>query len=56
MREAKGEEFVPRWFEKSRHPVTGEEFWRFKGTYWDVREDVAAGKRTWEGERLEEIF
>lgn len=56
VREAKGEEFTPRWFKKSKHPVTGEEFWEFKGDYWDVRDEVAQGKRTWEGERLEEIF
>lgn len=55
-REAKGEEFVPKWFEKSRHPVTGEEFWKFSGRYWDVREDVAEGRRKWEEEGLEEIF
>ena len=55
-REAHGVEFEPRWFHKARHPVTGEEFWEFNHTYWDVREDVVQGKRTWEGERLEEVF
>ncbi|KAK3725434.1 hypothetical protein LTR37_000404 [Vermiconidia calcicola] len=55
-REAKGEEFVPRWFTRKRHEVTGEEFWEFGGEYWDVRDEVVEGKRTWEGERLEEIY
>lgn len=55
-REAKGEEFVPRWFKKSKHPVTGEEYWDFKHDYWKVRDEVASGKRKWEDEGLEEIF
>ena len=55
-REAHGVEFEPRWFHKAKHPVTGEEFWEFNHTYWDVREDVLQGKRTWEGETLAEVF
>lgn len=55
-REAKGEEFVPRWFKKSKHPVTGEEYWDFNHDYWKVREDVAEGKKTWKEEGLEEVF
>lgn len=55
-REANGEEFVPRWFKQTRHPVTGEEYWAFNGEYWKVRDAVAEGKRKWEDERLEEIF
>lgn len=55
-REAKGEEFEPRWFKRTKHPITGEMFWEFKHDYWDVRDDVANGKKTWEGERLEEVF
>ncbi|KAL8949424.1 MAG: hypothetical protein Q9222_004461, partial [Ikaeria aurantiellina] len=27
-REARGEEWVPRWFERARDEVTGEEYWR----------------------------
>ena len=53
---ANGEEFEPRWFRKSKHPITGEEFWEFTHEYWDVREDVAQGKKTWDQERLEEVF
>lgn len=53
-REAAGEEFVPRWFSKDHHPVTGEEYWKFNGEYWRLREQVAEGKIKWEG--LEDIF
>ena len=56
LREAKGEEFEPRWFRKSRHSITGEEFWEFGGEYWGVRDEVVEGKRKWEDEGLEEIF
>jgi len=55
-REAKGEEFEPRWFRKAKHAVTGEEFWEFNHEYWKVREDVVEGRRTWADERLEEVF
>lgn len=56
IREAKGEEFEPRWFKKSKHPVTGEEYWDFNHLYWNVRNEVADGKKKWEDEGLEEIF
>lgn len=56
IREAKGEEFEPRWFKKSKHPVTGEEYWDFTHTYWNVRNQVADGQQKWEDEGLEEIF
>jgi oxysterol-binding protein 1 len=52
-REAHGEEFVPRWFSKSRCKQTGEEFWLFNGDYWRVRDNVTNEGR-WEG--LEDIF
>ena len=55
-REAKGDEFVPRWFTKAKHPVTGEEYWLFNHEYWPVRDQVVDGTRTWEEERLEEIW
>ncbi|GAB7359866.1 hypothetical protein MBLNU230_g7394t1 [Neophaeotheca triangularis] len=55
-REARGDEFMPRWFEKTKHPVTGEEFWKFNGKYWDVREDVSEGRKNWGEEGLEDIF
>ncbi|KAL8773323.1 MAG: hypothetical protein Q9209_001717 [Squamulea sp. 1 TL-2023] len=48
-REDKGEEWTPRWFERARDEVTGEEFWRCTGEYWRCRE---RGK--WKG--VEEIF
>ncbi|KAK3618477.1 hypothetical protein LTR56_024610 [Elasticomyces elasticus] len=56
MREAKGEEFVPKWFQKAKHPVTGEEYWDFRHEYWKVREDVAEGKTSWEQQGLEDIY
>lgn len=49
-REENGEEFVPRWFEKTRCAITGEEYWRFNGGYWEARERVGTeGKKAWEG-------
>lgn len=56
QRESRGEEFVPRWFKKGKHPVTGEDYWVFNHEYWDVREAVAEGKTTWEQQRLEPVF
>lgn len=53
MREARGEEFVPRWFSKGKCDVTGEDYWVSKGDYWRVREEVGRGGK-WEG--VEEIF
>ena len=37
-REAKGEEFKPKWFEKKLDKVTGEEYWETSGQYWKARE------------------
>jgi hypothetical protein len=37
-REAKGEEFKPKWFDKRIDPVTGEEYWETNGQYWKARE------------------
>ncbi|KAL8789992.1 MAG: hypothetical protein Q9213_000878 [Squamulea squamosa] len=48
-REEKGEEWTPRWFERAKHEVTGEEFWRCTGEYWRCRE-----RGEWKG--VEEIF
>lgn len=53
-REASGEEFVPRWFRKAREPLTGEDFWEFKGEYWKTREAVGSGQGKWDG--VEDIF
>ncbi|KAJ9638275.1 hypothetical protein H2199_006962 [Coniosporium tulheliwenetii] len=55
-REAKGEEFVPRWFSKKQCEISGEEYWAFSHEYWKVREQVADGKTKWEGQGLEDIF
>jgi hypothetical protein len=55
-REARGEDFAPRWFVRSTHPVTGEPFWEFTHEYWTLREQVASGEKSWSEARLEEIF
>jgi hypothetical protein len=52
-RELAGEHFVPRWFTKAYCDTTGEEYWKFNGEYWTMRDSVAKGGK-WEG--LEDIF
>ncbi|KAI9783047.1 MAG: hypothetical protein M1839_004216 [Geoglossum umbratile] len=52
-REARGEEFVPKWFKKGVCEVTGEEYWVFNGEYWKMRKRVAEGG-VWE--EIEDIF
>lgn len=39
-REMKGEDFVPRWFTRSKDPVTGEDYWASNGEYWKSRQRV----------------
>jgi oxysterol-binding protein 1 len=53
-REAKGEEFVPRWFSKGKCEITGEEYWVFNHEYWKIRNEVSTKGGKWEG--LEDIF
>jgi hypothetical protein len=55
-REARGDEFVPRWFKKGRCETTGEEYWEFNHEYWKVRDSVARGEGTWVEAGSEEIF
>lgn len=55
-RDARGEEFVPRWFSKGRCDVTGEEYWVFNHEYWKVRNEVAEKQTDWQKEGLEDIF
>ena len=38
VREQKGEEFIPRWFRKGTHRITGEEYWVAKGSAEDMDE------------------
>ncbi|KAI4205977.1 MAG: hypothetical protein LQ346_001356 [Caloplaca aetnensis] len=52
-REAKGEEYIPRWFTKGKDEITGEEYWVSNGEYWRKREEVAKGG-DWTG--VQEIF
>ncbi|GKZ34777.1 hypothetical protein AbraIFM66950_005133 [Aspergillus brasiliensis] len=37
-RETKGEEYKPKWFNRAKCPVTGEEYWAHNGQYWTSRE------------------
>lgn len=53
IREAKGEEFVPKWFTKGKCPITGENYWVSSGEYWRTREKVGTGAK-WNG--VEDIF
>jgi hypothetical protein len=41
QREMKGETYEPTFFTRDNHPITGEEFWKYKGSYWSDRK---AGK------------
>ncbi|KAK0730044.1 Oxysterol-binding protein-domain-containing protein [Lasiosphaeris hirsuta] len=55
-RENKGEEFVPAWFTKARCEITGEEYWKFNGKYWETRAQAGptGDPGVWDG--LEKIF
>lgn len=54
-REARGEEFVPAWFTKAKCEITGEEYWKFNGKYWEQREKAGQGdEKAWEG--LEPVY
>jgi hypothetical protein len=37
-RESNGEEFVPKWFNRGKCEITGEEYWVPNGQYWKCRE------------------
>ncbi|KAB8294811.1 hypothetical protein EYC80_006772 [Monilinia laxa] len=52
-REQAGEVFAPQWFEKSKCPITGEEYWAFNDKYWREREKAATGE-AWKD--VEDIF
>ncbi|KAM0556875.1 hypothetical protein ACHAPJ_005548 [Fusarium lateritium] len=57
IREERGEEFVPQWFHKARCEITGEEYWKFNGKYWEQREKAGPDgdpRVAWEG--LEPIY
>ncbi|KAI0143484.1 oxysterol-binding protein [Xylariaceae sp. FL1272] len=55
VRAQTGEEFQPAWFSKSRCEVTGEEYWKYTGRYWQQREKFGNGDATaWDG--LEPIY
>lgn len=55
-REARGEDFVPRWFAKKRDEVTGEEFWETNGRYWRVRNETEKGGERWGEVGVDDIF
>lgn len=37
-REAKGEEYLPKWFSHGKCPITKEKYWIYGGKYWKSRE------------------
>jgi len=55
-REAQGEEFVPAWFTRARCEITGKEYWKFNGKYWENRAKAGPNgdPAVWSG--LEQIF
>lgn len=38
-RDQKKVAYKPNWFVKDKHPITGDNFWEFKGDYWTLRRD-----------------
>lgn len=55
VRQQRGEEFAPAWFEKTTCEVTGVEYWKFNGKYWIQREKYGEGdEHAWDG--LEPIY
>lgn len=55
IREADGEDFVPAWFSKTRCEITGEQYWKFNGEYWERRARFGGGDKTaWDG--LEPVY
>lgn len=38
-REETKEKYVPNWFIKKKHPITGDMFWECNGTYWGRRKE-----------------
>jgi len=55
-REAKGEEFQPKWFSKAKDEVTGEEYWKTNGQYWKVRDEAEKGVGRWKALGVDDIF
>ncbi|KAL0937619.1 oxysterol binding protein [Colletotrichum truncatum] len=55
-REAKGTEFKSAWFEKTTCEITGVQYWKFNGKYWEQREKGGpeGDPHTWDG--LEPIY
>ncbi|KAK0655565.1 Oxysterol-binding protein-domain-containing protein [Cercophora newfieldiana] len=55
-REAQGEEFVPAWFTRETCEITGKEYWKFNGKYWETRAKAGPNgdPSVWNG--LEQIF
>ncbi|KAF4124485.1 oxysterol-binding protein 1 [Geosmithia morbida] len=55
-RELKGEEFRPAWFTRARCEVSGQDYWKFNGKYWEQRDKAGpdGDGHAWDG--LEAIF
>ena len=32
-------QYQPQWFTREVHPVTKQQYWKFKGNYWSIRKD-----------------
>lgn len=39
LREQSGERYMPNWFERAKHPITGDAYWKDNGQYWQMRRD-----------------
>ncbi|KAG7663106.1 uncharacterized protein J8A68_003378 [[Candida] subhashii] len=37
-RDESGAPYIPNWFIKKKHPITGDAFWEFNGKYWKERQ------------------
>lgn len=54
-REQTGEVFVPKWYTKTKCEISGAEYWKFNGKYWEEREKAGNGiVPKWPG--VEDIF
>ncbi|KAI9163187.1 Oxysterol-binding protein [Paramyrothecium foliicola] len=56
QRQERGEEFVPAWFSKVRCDVTGVEYWKSNGKYWEERERAGPNGSETAWKNLEPIY
>lgn len=43
QREANRITYKPNWFIRSKHPITGDEYWHFNDQYWKLRKEKKLG-------------